>query len=418
MLLRRITQHVKAQNWVAVALDFLIVVAGILIAFQITNWSESRREEAALESYLTSISENIAFDLDRAAAVKAKRVDAVGKTSAINWLQQDLAGLDFQIVMRTSEAFANLSEYDYFFADESAFETFKTSGLLRNIQGTDVERLIFRYYNLANEIVLKEADYNQFLKDSFGNLLRQELSGWLYVAVPDLIGGEAGLAAIKPEVQEVVWHPVAIAMYSHTFSSTPELIVRYDNLEILGREIIRIAEDPRSAREASSDAIDNLFEIDGNRGYPKVLLDGALASRFYSFGFAASSDASHKVSNQLNEFKIDAPLAEWSVFYFRNLSQAMIDRPTKDFSQFRAVRVTMKGAEGGEEVFLSMKDSSDPDDGSETRHALTLNAQWTDYEIPLTVFETANLEEIYAPLQFIFLDGAASLSIGEIEFLE
>ena len=44
MLLRSITKHVKDQNWFAVALDFFIVVAGILIAFQITNWNETRRE--------------------------------------------------------------------------------------------------------------------------------------------------------------------------------------------------------------------------------------------------------------------------------------------------------------------------------------------------------------------------------------
>ena len=44
MLLRRVTQHVKDQNWFAVALDFAIVVAGILIAFQITNWNEARAE--------------------------------------------------------------------------------------------------------------------------------------------------------------------------------------------------------------------------------------------------------------------------------------------------------------------------------------------------------------------------------------
>lgn len=43
MLLRRITQHVKAQNWFAVVLDFVIVILGILIAFQITNWNEQRQ---------------------------------------------------------------------------------------------------------------------------------------------------------------------------------------------------------------------------------------------------------------------------------------------------------------------------------------------------------------------------------------
>ncbi|MEM7329622.1 MAG: hypothetical protein AAF437_12835 [Pseudomonadota bacterium] len=47
MLLRRITKHVKDQNWFAVALDFFIVVVGILIAFQITNWNDLRQSHAA-----------------------------------------------------------------------------------------------------------------------------------------------------------------------------------------------------------------------------------------------------------------------------------------------------------------------------------------------------------------------------------
>lgn len=47
MFLRRITRHVKDQNWFAVALDFIIVVVGILIAFQITSWNETRQSHAA-----------------------------------------------------------------------------------------------------------------------------------------------------------------------------------------------------------------------------------------------------------------------------------------------------------------------------------------------------------------------------------
>jgi hypothetical protein len=46
MILRRLTKHVKGQNWFAVGLDFVIVVVGILIAFQITNWAnENERRE-------------------------------------------------------------------------------------------------------------------------------------------------------------------------------------------------------------------------------------------------------------------------------------------------------------------------------------------------------------------------------------
>ena len=61
MLLRRIAQHVKDQNWFAVALDFIIVVAGILIAFQITNWNEARVEKQREKVLL----ERLQFDFDR-----------------------------------------------------------------------------------------------------------------------------------------------------------------------------------------------------------------------------------------------------------------------------------------------------------------------------------------------------------------
>jgi hypothetical protein len=31
MILRRITQHVREQNWTAIAIDFVIVVTGVFI---------------------------------------------------------------------------------------------------------------------------------------------------------------------------------------------------------------------------------------------------------------------------------------------------------------------------------------------------------------------------------------------------
>ncbi len=46
MLLRRVTEHVREQNWFAVFLDFTIVVFGVLIAFQVTDWNQHRQDRA------------------------------------------------------------------------------------------------------------------------------------------------------------------------------------------------------------------------------------------------------------------------------------------------------------------------------------------------------------------------------------
>ena len=62
MLLRSITKHVKDQNWFAVLLDFLIVVVGILIAFQITNWNEMREARANLDRAEGAIKAEVFFN--------------------------------------------------------------------------------------------------------------------------------------------------------------------------------------------------------------------------------------------------------------------------------------------------------------------------------------------------------------------
>lgn len=44
MMLRRVTRHVKDQNWFAVGLDFVIVVVGVFIGIQVANWNDERLE--------------------------------------------------------------------------------------------------------------------------------------------------------------------------------------------------------------------------------------------------------------------------------------------------------------------------------------------------------------------------------------
>lgn len=64
MILRRLTKHVNDQNWFAVALDFFIVVLGILLAFQITNWNEGRAERSQEIEYLSAMKRDINYSIN------------------------------------------------------------------------------------------------------------------------------------------------------------------------------------------------------------------------------------------------------------------------------------------------------------------------------------------------------------------
>ena len=83
MLLRRVIEHVKTQNWTAVALDFAIVVVGVFIGIQVSNWNEDRafrnQERVYLAELRTEIQEGII--LSQSWRTYLQEVSAAGERS-------------------------------------------------------------------------------------------------------------------------------------------------------------------------------------------------------------------------------------------------------------------------------------------------------------------------------------------------
>jgi len=63
MLLRRIIEHVRTQNWTAIAIDFVIVVVGVYIGIQLDNWNDARANTAKEQVVLAAILDDVEEDL-------------------------------------------------------------------------------------------------------------------------------------------------------------------------------------------------------------------------------------------------------------------------------------------------------------------------------------------------------------------
>lgn len=55
MILRRLTANLRAQNWTAISIEFLIVVIGVFIGTQVSNWNQTRLEKQATQRMLMEI---------------------------------------------------------------------------------------------------------------------------------------------------------------------------------------------------------------------------------------------------------------------------------------------------------------------------------------------------------------------------
>lgn len=90
MILRRITKHVKDQNWFAVALDFLIVVLGVFIGLQISNWNDARAFDQQERNYLVQLKDEVELNR-RITEYQITYVDTVVETGkrALAYLESD-----------------------------------------------------------------------------------------------------------------------------------------------------------------------------------------------------------------------------------------------------------------------------------------------------------------------------------------
>lgn len=73
MLLRRITEHVKEQNWTAVGIDFVIVVVGVFIGLQVANWNDARQDRAEETVFLQDLHNDLLLASKQSARTEAIR---------------------------------------------------------------------------------------------------------------------------------------------------------------------------------------------------------------------------------------------------------------------------------------------------------------------------------------------------------
>lgn len=64
MLLRRLTRHVKDQNWFAVGIDFVIVIVGVFIGIQVANWNDVQKDKAGLAASLERLHQEVTQNID------------------------------------------------------------------------------------------------------------------------------------------------------------------------------------------------------------------------------------------------------------------------------------------------------------------------------------------------------------------
>ena len=422
-LLRKIRKNLLTENRFSKYLlyaigEIVLVVIGILIALQINNWNQNKIQNIALKGYLTSISNNIKTDLENIDYLITSRINTVTNVPVMNWELRNSNFLKRDDIKYGSEILTKISKFEYFNADLSGFESIKSSGYLSKLNGQDIESLIYKYYNLVQEITAKEKDYNDILRNAYVDFSSQGFENFIYVTYPNYIGDENELKSLQADLRKIFFHPSARSLYRQTIDHAPELIVKYENLQILGKEITRIIDNNLPSMDTlAANNLDNMYNPKGSKGYAKVVTNGSTFNGYSEMGNSQSDNRPVVGYRDINEYYYSLPDIEWVVVYFTNPSSTFDEKPAKDFSDYQTLKLELKSDTAGKTIYIALKDKDDLDDGKESRVPIVLTSEWKTYEISLSEFKTANLEELFVVTSFLSLNSAVNLSIKTIEFV-
>lgn len=177
MILRSLTAHVKAQNWFAVAIDFIIVVIGVFIGIQVANWNAAEGDRRIAGKYLADVADDVRSDIVEisrtrdsamvrigaaAYVLREAGVGAIATTYEIAQSNADDALAGFEQVAIPEAAPPPPASRDrlwalatgiYFYdTNRSAYDALISSGKIELIGDARVMRAMREFYYLINAL--------------------------------------------------------------------------------------------------------------------------------------------------------------------------------------------------------------------------------------------------------------------------
>ena len=180
MLLRRVIEHVREQNWTAIAIDFVIVVIGVFVGIQVANWNEARVERQLVRGHLTEIAEDLRTYLELDEAIRGS---ARLRIAAVDYIHQEAFGtrLPTSLVLATETWEAppyeplpaglrdnlmgavNLVRISV--RSRNGYESMLSTGRLGLLRNRELARQIQTYYGNLDDLLDTNAVFRTFRND-------------------------------------------------------------------------------------------------------------------------------------------------------------------------------------------------------------------------------------------------------------
>ena len=145
MAVSRIIQRLRANDWFSAGLELLIVIVGILIALQVSNWNQERQERRLASDYAARLHAELQSDL-RNMALTQTFWGKVADYQKIASAYGETGQLDGGSAWRTVLAYYQSSQLRPLELEDTTFTELRAAGELRLLDDADLRKGLADYY--------------------------------------------------------------------------------------------------------------------------------------------------------------------------------------------------------------------------------------------------------------------------------
>lgn len=148
MVIRRIREHAATHNWFAVGIDLAIVMLGVFLGIQASNWNESRIEAEEGRSYRTRLIAELDFNTRQHRQQSAYYRQVLGHgLAALASLQSEKIGDPSQFLIDTVQ----LTQVDTSPGKSFIYNEMLSSGRMNRLGDQAVQQAASDYYIQVSE---------------------------------------------------------------------------------------------------------------------------------------------------------------------------------------------------------------------------------------------------------------------------
>jgi hypothetical protein len=153
MILRRLAEALRTQNWFTVVLEIAIVVVGIFIGLQADDWNENRKERQAEYSRLVALKQNVDTSIE---LLRRERRNAKGANQALRYLLKPAQDVDDETILQNLRY--GLTYGATFTPEINVYDDLKSSGELALLSDSDLRSALAKMDSRLSAVTLAQED--------------------------------------------------------------------------------------------------------------------------------------------------------------------------------------------------------------------------------------------------------------------